>query len=82
MICSAARCFRLANDLRSDAREREEGKLNGVSLLLREFMIEEPGDSQALERAASGRPSRGSCGKTSNQTTRRRQWKRAKSNTR
>src|SRR6266498_5523283 len=33
MICGAARCFRLANDLRSDVRERAEGKLNAVSLL-------------------------------------------------
>lgn len=32
-------------------REREEGKLDGVSLLQREFMTEEPGDSQVLERA-------------------------------
>jgi Terpene synthase family 2, C-terminal metal binding len=51
MIYSAARCFRLANDLRSDAREREEGKLNGVSLLQREFMASGSSDSQALARA-------------------------------
>lgn len=51
MIYCAARCFRLANDLRSDALERKEGKLNGVSLLQREFMTENPGDSQAPERA-------------------------------
>ena len=49
MIYRAARCFRLANDLRSDAREREEGKLNGVSLLQREFMTAGSSDSQALE---------------------------------
>jgi hypothetical protein len=37
MICGAARCFRLANDLRSDVRERAEGKLNAVSLLQRDY---------------------------------------------
>jgi hypothetical protein len=37
MIYAAARCFRLANDLRSDVRERAEGKLNAVSLLQRDY---------------------------------------------
>jgi hypothetical protein len=37
MIRAAARCFRLANDLRSDSRERQEGKLNAVSLLRHKF---------------------------------------------
>jgi hypothetical protein len=51
MIYRAARCFRLANDLRSDAREREEGKLNAVSLLQRRFAAIAPDDNQALEKA-------------------------------
>jgi terpene synthase-like protein len=33
VIAAAARCFRLANDLRSDGRERAEGKVNAVILL-------------------------------------------------
>lgn len=33
LIDAAARCFRLANDLRSEARERHEGTVNAVTLL-------------------------------------------------
>lgn len=48
VIYAAARCFRLANDLRSDAREREEGKLNGVWLLQRMLAADGVDDALAL----------------------------------
>ena len=51
VISTAARCFRLANDLRSAAREREEGTLNAVSLLHRDLAARGFGD-EAAERAA------------------------------
>jgi hypothetical protein len=51
VIRTAARCFRLANDLRSAAREREEGTLNAVSLLQRGFAARGFGD-EAAEQAA------------------------------
>jgi hypothetical protein len=51
VISTAARCFRLANDLRSAARERAEGTLNAVSLLHRDFAARGLGDA-AAERAA------------------------------
>jgi Terpene synthase family 2, C-terminal metal binding len=38
LVTTAARCFRLANDLRSEARERAEGKLNAVTLVQRELV--------------------------------------------
>lgn len=47
MIRAAARCFRLANDLRSDARERAEGKLNAVSLLRRAYAADGLGEAAA-----------------------------------
>ncbi len=54
LIHAAARCFRLANDLRSDVRERAEGKLNAVSLLQREYTAGGLGD-EAAARAARER---------------------------
>jgi hypothetical protein len=51
VILTAARCFRLANDLRSAAREREEGTVNAVSLLQRGFAAEGFSD-EAAEQAA------------------------------
>jgi hypothetical protein len=51
MILAAARCFRLANDLRSDARERDEGKLNAVSLLQRTCAADGIAEDQALNAA-------------------------------
>ena len=51
LIATAARCFRLANDLRSDERERQEGKLNAVSLLQQQFMTRGVSETQALDRA-------------------------------
>jgi hypothetical protein len=51
---TAARCFRLANDLRSASREREEGTLNAVSLLQRGFAARGLHD-EAAERAARRR---------------------------
>ncbi len=51
VIRTAARCFRLANDLRSAAREREEGTLNAVSLLQRGFAAR-GFRAEAAERAA------------------------------
>jgi hypothetical protein len=51
MILAAARCFRLANDLRSDARERNEGKLNAVSLLQRTCVAHGITEDQALDVA-------------------------------
>ncbi len=51
MINAAARCFRLANDLRSDSRERQEGKLNALTLLLAEYSASGPQDSAALRTA-------------------------------
>jgi hypothetical protein len=50
-IHTAARCFRLANDLRSEAREREEGTLNAVSLLHRAFRAEGMGEAEAATAA-------------------------------
>jgi hypothetical protein len=37
VIQTAARCFRLANDLRSEMRERAEGKLNAITLMQRDY---------------------------------------------
>lgn len=54
MIRTAARCFRLANDLRSDVRERAEGKLNAVSLLQRAYLARGLQDEDAAQ-AAGGR---------------------------
>ncbi|HEU4427090.1 MAG TPA: DeoR family transcriptional regulator [Pilimelia sp.] len=51
MIRAAARCFRLANDLRSDARERAEGKLNAVSLLQRAYVADGLGEAAAGQAA-------------------------------
>ena len=42
LIATAARCFRLANGLRSEARERDEGTVNAVTLL--------SGDNTARDR--------------------------------
>jgi hypothetical protein len=49
MIRAAARCFRLANDLRSDVRERAEGKLNAVSLLQRDYAARGLGEEAAAQ---------------------------------
>jgi hypothetical protein len=47
-ITRAARCFRLANDLGSEARERAEGKLNAVTLLASRLVASGvPADSAA-----------------------------------
>ena len=54
MIRTAARCFRLANDLGSEVRERAEGKLNAVSLLQRDYRARGLRDQDAA-RAARGR---------------------------
>ncbi|WP_422733489.1 terpene synthase family protein [Micromonospora sp. WMMD558] len=54
VIDTAARCFRLANDLRSAAREREEGTLNAVWLLQRDLTARGLGDA-AAEQAARQR---------------------------
>jgi terpene synthase-like protein len=51
MINAAARCFRLANDLRSDSRERQEGKLNALTLLLAGHPARSPVDADALRAA-------------------------------
>ncbi len=51
VIRAAARCFRLANDLRSAAREREEGTLNAVSLLQGAFTARGFGEEAAEEAA-------------------------------
>jgi hypothetical protein len=51
MIDAAARCFRLANDLRSDSRERQEGKLNALTLLLAGDSASSPQDTDALRSA-------------------------------
>jgi hypothetical protein len=51
MIEAAARCFRLANDIRSDERERAEGKPNAVWLLQRELMAAGMPASWAMEAA-------------------------------
>jgi hypothetical protein len=51
MINAAARCFRLANDLRSDSRERQEGKLNALTLLLGEYSADGTRDAAALSAA-------------------------------
>jgi Terpene synthase family 2, C-terminal metal binding len=59
MIESTARCFRLANDLRSEARERQEGKLNAVTLLHQAYAGRGLGDEQAM--AAARRRLRESC---------------------
>jgi len=42
VIQAAARCFRLANDLGTDARERAEGTLNAVSVLQRDHLARRP----------------------------------------
>jgi hypothetical protein len=47
-IRAAARCFRLANDMRSEARERHEGKINALWVLQRQYA------SQGLDRHAAG----------------------------
>ncbi len=49
MIKAAARCFRLANDLRSAARERHEGKLNAVTVLRQAYAEQGLGDEQAMD---------------------------------
>jgi Terpene synthase family 2, C-terminal metal binding len=51
MIRAAARCFRLANDLRSDTRERAEGKLNAVSLMQRDYAARGLRDEDAARAA-------------------------------
>jgi hypothetical protein len=51
MIRAAARCFRLANDLRSDTRERAEGKLNAVSLMQRDYAARGLRDDDAVQAA-------------------------------
>jgi hypothetical protein len=51
MVHAAARCFRLANDLRSDARERVEGKVNAVSLLQNDLVRRGADGSTALRAA-------------------------------
>jgi hypothetical protein len=51
MIRAAARCFRLANDLRSDARERAEGKINAVSLLQHDLVGQGADEAAALHTA-------------------------------
>jgi hypothetical protein len=51
MISASARCFRLANDLRSDARERAEGKLNAVSLLQHDLIGTGMSEAAAVEMA-------------------------------
>lgn len=51
MIEASARCFRLANDIRSDERERAEGKPNAVWLLQRELMAGGLAVDAALEAA-------------------------------
>jgi hypothetical protein len=51
MISAAARCFRLANDLRSDDRERLEGKLNALTLLSGEYPAGGLPDEGALHAA-------------------------------
>jgi hypothetical protein len=51
LIRTAARCFRLANDLRSDARERAEGKPNAVTLVQRDLMCRGMAAATAAEQA-------------------------------
>lgn len=51
VINAAARCFRLANDLRSDSRERQEGKLNALTVLGAEYSARGLRDNQALRAA-------------------------------
>ncbi len=51
IINAAARCFRLANDLRSDSRERQEGKLNALTLLQAEYSARDQQDNEALRAA-------------------------------
>jgi Terpene synthase family 2, C-terminal metal binding len=58
-IQAAARCFRLANDLRSEAREREEGTLNAVALLQRAFRAD--GMSEAAAATAARARLRAAC---------------------